>query len=1174
MGKGIVLKRFIGIYALALLVSLLANAVTEQGSSGKTSLNWLKRCLLAVLAYCLVPISAAVIPRIGQSLLFLMFLLGSANAYAAPTPYACDGVPYTIIDSPSTMQSFDTATLAVTNFPAMTPSGTNVNGIGFNNLDNFIYGIRSGAGGGFGNKEIIRIGANSEAEGLGIPTYTGAGSVAWAPQTNNGTFDTAGNYYILSKTHVYKVNVGTNPTAGGLTFTAVARTGITSTPNDITFSIADGNLYGASSAGLLQINPNTGSTTSVTYTGTLGAAGGAWSTASDLYFYSNGGGILYVVSGIGSGTPVAAVVGNTTANPDFDATTCIPPSLKKYASVATAAAGSSFDYTYTIINPYIVSLSLDFADILPANLTYDLSSLTPPGGGTVTTFNSTDLNISNITIAANSQISFTVTVNVDAGTPAGEIDNQATIIFGSTTLESDDPDTNDIDDPTTVTITASAASPASPDVPLSCQAASVTGIAPDGLPDFAFPRGYWAASYFKGFNGNNNAPGNEVFQGEAFWGLGANPFRLTVNGSHSSGRWSNAETPTSPLLHHSSYTGNIWTDVNPAYQIDYRSTMQVGGVIRIGGDPGDVVDDTIEIYVNGTRQYAYFPGGGAPNPRPTGTIAAVVPVSAGDKVLVRFINLGYIGGMSFEFEAPGYDCSDAPSSYGGPSHETSVNTTLYLGATVDVDSTDISSVGATADGADDDGVSIPALTQGASASIPVTINQVAANDGYLQGWIDWNGDGTFGAGEQVATDLQLASGTNGTISVPVTVPAGATTSQTFARFRWSTTSGLDTTTAANDGEVEDYAITISQTSAIVSGRVYIDANSNASDDSEVGIGGTVVVLRDTLTNTCQSVKTNSNGDYAFLGVLDSGFELYQAHNETTPVPQSCGSASASNPTGYQSTTADVISLIVFGSDVTDRDFGEVAGITFEPNHQSEVLPGNTTFYAHTLTTEADGAVMFTAADSGNATSGWTHTLYRDSDCNGSLNGTEGNAVIIGINLGVSAGGRLCIIDKVYAPANVPAQDRYEVKTTATFTFAGGTVAPATLEVTDLTISGQTETPTSPETGASRLELTKTVENLTQTTPETETVNQANPGDLLKYRFYYHNVGTAPITDLKINDTVPPFTGFVGSSNSCDITLAGMTCTPTINIDELNWNFTGPLIGGASGHVSYEVMVDN
>ena len=44
------------------------------------------------------------------------------------------------------------------------------------------------------------------------------------------------------------------------------------------------------------------------------------------------------------------------------------------------------------------------------------------------------------------------------------------------------------------------------------------------------------------------------------------------------------------------------------------------------------------------------------------------------------------------------------------------------------------------------------------------------------------------------------------IDIPVTVPASTTNGQTFARFRWSTTSGLESNTAVSNGEVEDYEI--------------------------------------------------------------------------------------------------------------------------------------------------------------------------------------------------------------------------------------------------------------------------------------------------------------------------------------------------------------------------------
>ena len=58
----------------------------------------------------------------------------------------------------------------------------------------------------------------------------------------------------------------------------------------------------------------------------------------------------------------------------------------------------------------------------------------------------------------------------------------------------------------------------------------------------------------------------------------------------------------------------------------------------------------------------------------------------------------------------------------------------------------------------------------------------------------------------------------GTITFDVTVPATAiTTNPTFARFRWSTTQNLNSTAAANDGEVEDYQVTLQDSNPDIRG---------------------------------------------------------------------------------------------------------------------------------------------------------------------------------------------------------------------------------------------------------------------------------------------------------------------------------------------------------------------
>ena len=538
-------------------------------------------------------------------------------------------------------------------------------------------------------------------------------------------------------------------------------------------------------------------------------------------------------------------------------------------------------------------------------------------------------------------------------------------------------------------------------------------------------------------------------------------------------------------------------------------------------------------------------------------------------------------------------------AYGEATH--SVISGIQLGATITFETSAIED----ADNVSDDGINLPNLTAGDSSYTISTSDISAIGSGTLHAWIDFDGNGTFDSDEHSSTTV--TSGAPATALGWTIDGAGGNPDFTvtkgvdiYARFRLTsdTLTNSDSATAASDGEVEDYLITIDPGGVVVSGNVYIDDNRTQTRQSdEVGIGNTVVVLRDVLSGTCQSATTLSNGDYRFTEVLGDvlgvDYEIYQAHGESTPIPASCDSSLANNPTGYNSTTADVINITVIDSDITEQNFGEIwetsatnpenvgTGLTFEPNHQSEVLPGNTAFYAHVLTSEAGGNVSFSSSASGNIVNGWTHLLYRDDNCNGVLDAVEANTLLGAGSFALAAGDSLCIINKVYAPANTPAQDLYEVTTTAlvAFDFSAGLIPSATLTVTDITTAGQTaesSTTTVPSEGESRLELIKKVKNMTQDTAETTTINQASPNDVLRYRIYYQNTGIGPINDLKINDIRPPLTGFVSGSNVCDMTPAGMTCTANVSLDfyDLSWEFTGTLLGGAGGHVSYQVRVDN
>ncbi|HSX58559.1 MAG TPA: GEVED domain-containing protein [Tahibacter sp.] len=145
----------------------------------------------------------------------------------------------------------------------------------------------------------------------------------------------------------------------------------------------------------------------------------------------------------------------------------------------------------------------------------------------------------------------------------------------------------------------------------------------------------------------------------------------------------------------------------------------------------------------------------------------------------------------------------------GPRHPRTA-TAPTLGATVDTEADGQPNAGATGDGTDEDGVTIPALTVGANATVTAVASNPNAAAAQLCGFLDFNGDGDFADAGETAAAIPVASGTsNGSFPINFgTVPAGAAAS-TYARFRLSSGPGACTPDGlATDGEVEDYVVGI------------------------------------------------------------------------------------------------------------------------------------------------------------------------------------------------------------------------------------------------------------------------------------------------------------------------------------------------------------------------------
>ncbi|MGM7699089.1 GEVED domain-containing protein [Microbacterium sp. A84] len=227
---------------------------------------------------------------------------------------------------------------------------------------------------------------------------------------------------------------------------------------------------------------------------------------------------------------------------------------------------------------------------------------------------------------------------------------------------------------------------------------------------------------------------------------------------------------------------------------------------------------------------------------------------------------------------PIQDFGDAPASYGtsleddGPRHllpgydEDSTTALLMLGSLVDEEEDGFASADALGDdenaSADEDGVSSPIIVNGrAETDVTVTATNNTDAAATIAGWIDLDGNGTFDTGELVTVAVPANSGTADYV---LTFPIGTVTEDTFARFRLfpSDVTEFLPTGAASAGEVEDYAVTFTES------ELGIEKTSSMTTDSRPG---DTVEYAVTATNTGTGPFTTGNPAVIFddlAGVLD------------------------------------------------------------------------------------------------------------------------------------------------------------------------------------------------------------------------------------------------------------------------------------------------------------------
>ncbi len=199
--------------------------------------------------------------------------------------------------------------------------------------------------------------------------------------------------------------------------------------------------------------------------------------------------------------------------------------------------------------------------------------------------------------------------------------------------------------------------------------------------------------------------------------------------------------------------------------LDYDPSRSGGAVVtvRVTDTEGLFAEDSFSVIVNAGSSLDF---GDAPSPYPT--------LLADDGA--RHVATGPTLGANRDAEVDGQPASlaDADDAAGTPDDEDGI-----LAASV--------------------------LTPGMTAA---WVDLAASGESFLNAWIDFDANGIWETGEQVATDLPLAAGTN---RVTFDVPAAAVAGPACARFRltsYNTGGDLAPDGLANDGEVEDHILTI------------------------------------------------------------------------------------------------------------------------------------------------------------------------------------------------------------------------------------------------------------------------------------------------------------------------------------------------------------------------------
>ena len=360
----------------------------------------------------------------------LLFLMATGNSGTivfaqATTPFLCGTGLYIAQRSPAQLYEINRTTDPYTLVPIGTPH-TTYNAIGYNPVDNFIYGMNPD------NYQFFRVDSTGATTNLGIP--------AGFPRRGrylSGTFLEDGTYLVnnqgVNPQNLVSLDVTTTPPT---VINAVTMTGTSIV--DIAVNPLDGLVYAyeLNADQMVTLDPTTGAVNryGFDYPPAQGVVTGSsfFDSMGNLFLYGSafGGGAQNRFYSVDLATGILTQVSTGPAVTIVDGTSCISGiQMQKTVAPSPAIAGSIVTYTYRISNQSDITLNgIDFDDMMDSGRTFVAGTLASAFGGTPNAYGGTNtLTITDMTLPANTINTITVDVQLPSNAPASTVFNQANL---------------------------------------------------------------------------------------------------------------------------------------------------------------------------------------------------------------------------------------------------------------------------------------------------------------------------------------------------------------------------------------------------------------------------------------------------------------------------------------------------------------------------------------------------------------------------------------------------------------------------------------------------------------------------------------------------------------------------------------------------------------------------